>query len=112
MLTKAKLPVQIFKQGRRFVAYTPLLDLSTSGRSEKEAKLRFHELVQIFFEELEQAGTVNEVLRSLGWQKVKSQWQPPKIIANESMSVSIPAIAWILCRRLIKSVGENLKNFS
>ncbi len=57
MIMQTKLPVQIFKQGRRFVAYTPLLDLSTSGRSEKEVKIRFHKLVNIFFEELTQAGT-------------------------------------------------------
>lgn len=93
MLTQAKLPVQIFKQGKRFVAYTPVLDLSTSGRTEKEAKVRFHELIQIFFEELEEAGTLNEVLKSLGWQKTKFQWQPPRMVANENVSVSIPAMA-------------------
>ncbi len=92
MLSKAQLPVQIFKQGKRFVAYTPVLDLSTSGRTEKEAKVRFHELVQIFFEELEEMGTMEEVLLSLGWQKAKSQWRPPHI-SDEKVSVSIPAMA-------------------
>lgn len=92
MLFQAQLPVQIFKQGKRFIAYTPVLDLSTSGRSEKEVKNRFHELVQIFFEELEEKGTIEEVLSSLGWQKGKTQWQPPHI-ANEKVSVSIPVTA-------------------
>src|SRR3989344_2725929 len=60
-----KLSMQITKQGRRFVAWTPALDLSTSGRSGAEAKKRFAEAVQIFIEELIEAGTVDEVLRGL-----------------------------------------------
>ncbi len=93
MPIQAKLLVQIFKQGKRYVAYTPLLDLSTSGRTEKEAKKRFVELLDIFVEELVEAGTVNEVLASLGWQKVKSHWQPPQVVKNESVSLSIPVTA-------------------
>ena len=93
MVIQTKLPVQIFKQGKRFVAYTPLLDLSTSGRSEKEAKVRFSELVNIFFEELLEAGTMDEVMESLGWKKSKTQWQPPKIVSNQQVSVSIPIAA-------------------
>ena len=47
------LPVQIFKQGKTYVAYTPVLDISTVGKNQTEAKKRFIELVDIFFEELE-----------------------------------------------------------
>lgn len=93
MLIQTKLQVQIFKQGKRFVAYTPVLDLSTSGRSEKEVKVRFGELVNIFFEELVEAGTLNKVLKSLGWEKSKTQWQPPKIVSNQNVNVTIPVAA-------------------
>jgi hypothetical protein len=93
MRIQGKLPVQISKQGKRYIAYTPVLDLSTSGRTEKEARTRFAEIVGIFFEELIEAGTVGKVLQSLGWQKAKTLWQPPKIVSNEQVSVSIPVMA-------------------
>ena len=60
------LPMLITKQNKRFVAYTPVLDISTSGRTAKEAKVRFTELVNIFLEEIIEAGTVNDVLSELG----------------------------------------------
>ncbi len=87
---KYSLPVSILKEGKYFIAYTPVLDLSTSGKSYKEAKLRFNEAVQIFFEELIEKGTLEKVLADLGWQKVQKQWTPPLLIGHESARVSIP----------------------
>src|SRR3989344_2478892 len=74
-----KLPVQITKQGKRFVAWTPVLDLSTSGRTVIEAKKRFAEAVRLFIEELIEAGTVDEVLLSLGWTRSQQSWSPPRV---------------------------------
>ena len=67
------LPISIFREGKHFIAYTPALDLSTSGKNYEQVKKRFNEVVEIFFEELMKKGTKNEVLESLGWQKVKKQ---------------------------------------
>ncbi|MDO8520890.1 MAG: hypothetical protein Q7S52_02130 [bacterium] len=63
------LPVLITKQGKRFVAYTPALDISTSGKSEKDAKSKFFELANLFLEEIVDRGTANDVLAELGWKK-------------------------------------------
>ena len=93
MRLQAKFQLQIFKQGKQFVAYTPALDLSTSGRTEKEAKARFSEILDIFFEELVEAGTLDVVLKNLGWQKERSQWQPPKIVSHQEIKFSIPQMA-------------------
>lgn len=79
-----QLPVSVFKEGKYYVAYTPALDLSTSGKSYEEVKKRFNEVVNIFFDELVKKGTLNEVLKNLGWQKVKRQWAPPSLISHES----------------------------
>lgn len=46
------LPVAILRESNRFIAYTPALDLSTSGKSFAEAKARFQEAAELFFEEL------------------------------------------------------------
>lgn len=85
-----QLPVSIFKEGKCFIAYTPVLDLSTSGKNYEQVKTRFNEVVNIFFEELVKMGTVSEVLKSLGWRKVKKQqWMPPVLISQESEKIQI-----------------------
>ncbi len=60
---KLVLPVFYFKEGKSHIAYTPALDLSTSGKTYKEAKKRFKEAVYIFVEEITKNGTFIEVIR-------------------------------------------------
>lgn len=85
------LPVQIIRQGKKYIAFTPALDLSTSGLSETQAQKRFDELVHIFFEEIIEAGTLDEVLKELGWEKQDKSWQPPQIVAQRKFDLKIPA---------------------
>lgn len=85
-----KLPVSITKQGKRFVAYTPALDLSTSGKSVKNVQERFQEIASIFLEEIFNSGNADEVLSELGWQKVQKKWSPPKVVSASSLGVKIP----------------------
>lgn len=89
----AKLPVTILKQGKRYVAHSPALDLSTSGKSEREVKKRFEQIVGIFFDELVEVGTLDEVLTELGWKKVAKQFQPPQIVSQKSINVRVPVMA-------------------
>jgi len=86
-----KLPVSIIKEGKKYIAYTPALDLSTSGKSYGEAKRRFEEIVKIFFEELIKKGTLEEVLRDLGWKRVQTKWNPPLVISQDFQTVRVPA---------------------
>lgn len=84
------LPVSFLREGKYFIAYSPALDLSTSGKTFEQAKTRFEEIVEIFFEELLQKGTLGKVLTELGWQKVQKTWAPPVVVANEIKSFNIP----------------------
>jgi hypothetical protein len=86
-----KLPVSFLREGNKYIAYTPALDLSTSGKTYKEAKKRFEEMVQIFFEELIKAGTVDSVLTDLGWKRAQSGWNPPILISQESQLIKMAA---------------------
>lgn len=88
-----KLQVSIIKQGKTYIAFAPALDLSTTGKTLREAQKRFGEMVDIFFEELLDKGTYEEVLLGLGWIKAKKQWEPPHIIKQESVDVRIPVAA-------------------
>lgn len=40
---QANLPVTFLREGKKFVAYTPALDLSTSGDTLEQAQKRFAE---------------------------------------------------------------------
>lgn len=78
------LPVTFLREGKYFIAYSPAIDMSTSAQTFEKVKSRFNELVKIFFEDLIEKGTLENVLSTLGWQKVDSEWTPPQIIGQES----------------------------
>jgi predicted RNase H-like HicB family nuclease len=87
---KFALPVSILKEGNSFIAYTPALDLSTVGDTFEDARKNFDEAVNVFFEELLEMGTADEVLEGLGWQKQNDTFLPPVVVANQTESFSIP----------------------
>lgn len=86
---KFSLPVSIFREGDKFVAYTPALDISTSADTLKKVRERFSEIVVIFFEEIKEKGTLEEVLEELGWEKLKKTWSPPALVAQEAEEVEV-----------------------
>jgi len=87
------LSVSFLKEGKRFVAYSPALDLSTSAETFEKAKERFSEIVEIFFKEINEKGTLNEVLENLGWSRRKESWLPPTVVAHESIEFKMPIYA-------------------
>lgn len=90
---RIQLMVSILKHGTRYIAYSPALDLSTSGRSENEAKKRFAEAAFLLMEELDEAGTVHDVLTELGWRQERKQWMPPQIISQGAVDFRMPIAA-------------------
>ena len=89
----ANLPVVFLKEKDKFIAYSPALDLSTSGDSYEQAQKRFSEAADIFFEELTHKGTLDNVLCDLGWSKVRKNWQAPVLISQQTENVRLPAYA-------------------
>ena len=94
----ASLTVNISRQGKRYVAYSPALDISTSGKTAAEVKRRFDEIVRLFVEEIESAGTTAEVLSELGWKKEEKkgahtgEWLPP-VYKSAQVPFRIPVAA-------------------
>lgn len=84
-----KLPITVLKEDKRFVVYSPVIDLSTSGKTFEEAQKNFVEAALLFFEEIVDKKTIDEVLMELGWHKIKNDWQPPVVIAQENREVAI-----------------------
>lgn len=89
---EGNLPVTVFKEGDMFVAYTPALDLSSCGRTYKEAQKNFNEAVTLFFEHCLEQGTLPDVLASLGWHKPTSPtnaWRPPEVVGRFNHPVAL-----------------------
>lgn len=84
------LPVNILREGDKFIAYTPALELSTEGDTFEEVKKNFEEAVSIFFEEIMQEGKTEDALSSLGWMQVKSKFVPPTMVSTQNETFSIP----------------------
>ncbi|MEK7073811.1 MAG: hypothetical protein AAB960_00600 [Patescibacteria group bacterium] len=84
------IPVSVFKEGTIYIAFSPVLDLSTSASSYALVKRRFDEVVELFFEELLDMGTVNDVLSNLGWVKTRTSWAPPIPVSHEMTNIGVP----------------------
>lgn len=84
------LPVSILKEGESFIAYSPALDLSTVGKTFQEAKDHLEEAVQIFFAEITEKGTLEEVLLELGWKKQAEKIVPPLVVSHQTEQFSVP----------------------
>lgn len=92
MKINTNVPVSIFKEDKFFIAYCPVLDISTSAETFEKVRDRFREVVEIFFVELVKRGTLDEVLTGYGWKKAKKTWSSPPLIycQPEKMTVSLP----------------------
>lgn len=84
------IPVTFLREDDVFIAHSPVLDLSTSGKDMEQVRGRFSEVVSIFFEELLSKGTLDEVLTGLGWKRVKKRWSPPVPVDHKMEKIEVP----------------------
>lgn len=89
-IKSVSLPVSFIREANQFVAYTPALDLSTSGATLEEAKKNFTEAVEVFFDELISLGTFEDVLLDLGWKKQEHLMVPPVVVSQGMETVRVP----------------------
>lgn len=71
--------IKIWKEGKRYIAYTPELDVSSQGTSRRHAEKRLQEAISLFFEEMKRMGTLFEFLSSMGFHKKARGWIMPKV---------------------------------
>lgn len=93
---KIALNVVFYREADKFIAYSPVLDLSTCGDTQEKAKKGFEEMLQLFFEETEKMGTLEDVLLECGWQKIshpRKTWLPPVFVGQIQEEVRLPCPA-------------------
>ncbi len=71
--------VVFVREGDYIVAYCPALELSAYGKTEAEAKKAFEETLEIFIQEITRKGSLDRVLRKLGWVPYMQSYQPPAL---------------------------------
>jgi hypothetical protein len=79
--------VYFLKEEKGYVsAYCPDLDLAGQGTDVSTAMASFEVVLQIFLEETIRKGTLDGILRELGWKKPGNQrsLKPPKSMAPKS----------------------------
>ena len=92
-ITGIKIPVIFIEENNQITAHCPVLDIATCGDNIDEVKKNFAELVYIFFEELCNMGTLEDVLLEYGWKKVIKgpyRWEPPKILGSTTENIQVP----------------------
>ncbi len=86
----ANIPVLSLRDGGAFICYSPAFDLVAHGDSFEDARRSFAQTLKLFIEEVTKKGTWEAVLSEYGWEKIKKDWTPPRIIGQESKAIEIP----------------------
>lgn len=90
---RTSIPILYLKEGDTFICYSPAFDLAAHGDSFEDAEQSFAQSLKLFIEQVSKKGTWEEVLKECGWEKVHKDWNPPRIIGQESKEIEIPVPA-------------------
>ena len=90
---KANIPVIYLKEGEAFLCYSPAFDLVAHGDSFEDAQRSFARTLKLFMGQVSKKGTWEAVLNEHGWEKVRHEWTPPRVIGQDSKAVEIPVPA-------------------
>src|SRR3989338_3752456 len=89
-MLKANIPVIYLKEGEAFICYSPAFDLAAHGDSFEDAKRSFAQALKLFIEHVSKKGTWDDVLSECGWEKIRHEWTPPRIIGQDNKEITIP----------------------
>ena len=87
---KVNIPLIHLKEGETFICYSPAFDLAAHGDSFEDAEQSFAKTLKLVIEQVTKKGTWSKVLEEYGWEKVKKEWSPPRIISQGSKDIQIP----------------------
>ena len=86
-MQKAVFNAEIFREGNLYVGLCCELNVSSFGETVEEARSSLHEAVELFIEECEDMGTLEEVMEEAGFVKEQGTWMPRKAMVKELLSV-------------------------
>ena len=81
--------VQIWQEGKQFVAHAMPLDVMSSGSTPEQARQALYEAVDLFLETAAEMGTLDEILEESGYESSLSGWTGPVWVAVERHSAQL-----------------------
>jgi predicted RNase H-like HicB family nuclease len=81
--------VQIWREGRQFIAHAMPLDVASCGETPEAARLALNEAVRLFVSSAEEIGTLAEILDEAGYKRQNSGWQAPEWVCFEHQSALV-----------------------
>ena len=81
--------IQIFHEGKLFVAYNPELDVSSCGSTLEKAKINIKDAIRGFLKSAAKMGTLREILEEAGYTYRRTRWVDPELVSLDRMSVSV-----------------------
>lgn len=82
------LTIKIWPEGKNYVAFCPELEVASQGKNPEHALKRIREAIEAFLEEARKMGTLEEILRAVGFVKENKRWKPP-IISISPLEVKV-----------------------
>ena len=87
--TKIKHTVQVWQEGKQFVAHAMPLDVMSCGPTPERASQALREAVELYLVTAAEAGTLAEVLEEAGYEPQGKRWISPTWVALERQSVPV-----------------------
>jgi predicted RNase H-like HicB family nuclease len=81
--------IQVFRDGKMYVAHTPELDVSSCATTRAKAEKNLKEAVRLFLEEAEKIGTLEQILEESGFVQRKRRYEGPKFVTTERVTVPL-----------------------
>jgi predicted RNase H-like HicB family nuclease/predicted RNA binding protein YcfA (HicA-like mRNA interferase family) len=88
-MSKFSIRIEIFKEGKEYVALSPELNVSSFGLTIEEAKSSIREAIEAFMEECERMGTLEDVLEESGFIRDMDIWVSRTPIAEERLAFAV-----------------------
>ena len=81
--------LQIWKEGKQYVAHAMPLDVMSSGRTPEVAKKALEEAVHLFLVTAADMGALKEILDESGYEFRQGCWTSPSWVAIERHSLPV-----------------------
>ncbi|HEY5891626.1 MAG TPA: hypothetical protein VIT91_00210 [Chthoniobacterales bacterium] len=81
--------VQIWKEGRQFVAHAMPLDVASSESTVEAVREALDEAVRLFVATCAEMGTLDEVLEEAGYERDRNEWQSPEWFGLERRELAL-----------------------
>jgi predicted RNase H-like HicB family nuclease len=81
--------IELFKEGDVYVALSPELNVSSFGESIDDAKESLREAIELFVEECQEMGTLEDVLEESGFSRIDDSWISRKPLFQEDLALAV-----------------------